>query len=317
MKPFDIALFKHFIEGKAMVTIYINLYKKYKHKRNPALIEDFLKEVLVEDACTTAFYWVANSNYGYDYWMDMQKQWMEFYNINKDNYTADDWWKLQGMSKILRTNWDAVKHWRQESRKETAIRMGIPLEKLGLDSDEKKNDVTVPTEHDFSDVPEYAANNGLNITNPQPIVEADAEEEKHNDEHVVDVLGGFNFVDLTPRRQLKPFEVSINRRNKKHSITFNQTLSKEIRERGGYEYAALMRNKAGDVVLMLNDAKGVAMLDGRADKEGGNCVINNKELVSRIAVFLDLKTDYVIANVKELQKTDDYVAYLVTNPSDK
>lgn len=188
---------------------------------------------------------------------------------------------------------------------------------LALILTKRKNDVTVPTEHDFSDVPEYAANNGLAITNPQPVVETEAEEENHDDEHVVDVLGEFNFVDLTPRRQLKPFEVSINRRNKKHSITFNQTLSKEIRERGGYEYAALMRNKAGDVVLMLNDAKGVAMLDGRADKEGGNCVINNKELVSRIAVFLDLKTDYVIANVKELQKTDDYVAYLVTNPSDK
>ena len=82
------------------------------------------------------------------------------------------------------------------------------------------------------------------------------------------VLGEFMFVDLTPRRQLKKDEISINRRNKKGSVTFNLPLSKEFRERGGYEYAALMRNKAGDVVLFLNDVNGVPMLDGNTS--GGN-----------------------------------------------
>lgn len=127
----------------------------------------------------------------------------------------------------------------------------------------------------------------------------------------LDIFGEFNFVDLTPRRQLKPDEISINRRNKKNSITFNQSVSKEVRERGGYEYAALMRNKSGDVAIILNDTKGVSMLDGRVDKEGGNAVINNKELVSRLVVFLDIKNDYAIVNIEEIKKTNDFVAYRV------
>jgi hypothetical protein len=110
---------------------------------------------------------------------------------------------------------------------------------------------------------------------------------------------------------LKPDEISINRRSKKNTITFNQSVSKEVRERGGYEYAALMRNKSGDVAIILNDTKGVSMLDGRADKEGGNAVINNKELVSRLVVFLDIKNDYAIVNIEEIKKTNDFVAYRV------
>ena len=128
-------------------------------------------------------------------------------------------------------------------------------------------------------------------------------------------------MDLRPSkndaRRLKDDEISINRRSDKGRITFNQFLSKEFKARGGYEYAALMRNKSGDVAIILNDTKGVPMLDGRVDKDGGNAVINNKELVSRLAVFLDIKNDYAIVNIEEIKKTNDFVAYRVFTNNNK
>ena len=194
----------------------------------------------------------------------------------------------------MRTNWDAVKHWKLENRATAATRMNITLpEKLAekeFFEELEKAEVQIPSDDDETKMHEDTGNGG-------------------GDD--LDIFGEFNFVDLTPHRQLKPDEISINRRNKKNSITFNQSVSKEVRERGGYEYAALMRNKSGDVAIILNDTKGVSMLDGRVDKKGGNAVINNKELISRLVVFLDIKNDYAIVNIEEIKKTNDFVAYRV------
>jgi len=207
-------------------------------------------------------------------------------------YSEDDekepWWHLHGRYKILRTNWDAVKHWKLENRATAATRMNITLpEKLAekeFFEELEKAEVQMPPDDDKTPTP------------------------KGDD---LDIFGEFNFVELTPCRKLKPDEISINRRNKKNTITFNQSVSKEVRERGSYKYAALMRNKSGDVAIILNDTNGVSVTDGRADKDNGNAVINNKELVSRLVVFLEIKNDYAIVNIEEIKKTNDFVAYRV------
>jgi len=317
MKPFEIALFKHFIEGKGMTTVYINQYRKNHWEQNPISIEEFLAKVDVSEVCTKAFYFISNSNYGYDYWSQMQLLWIEFLAANENNYGCDEWWKLQDQSKILRYNWDAAKYWRKESRYTTALRMGIDLKLLGL---EDKENTAPPTKLSEEYLRESTKDEILNrdfSAEKEASKKADAPAPADAMPDGGSVLGEFMFVDLTPRRQLKKDEISINRRNKKGSVTFNLPLSKEFCERGGYEYAALMRNKAGDVVLFLNDVNGVPMLDGNSSGGKGNSVINSIELVSRLFVLLNLNTDYAIVNIEEIKKTNDFVAYRVFTNNNK
>lgn len=327
MKPFEIALFKHFIEGKGMTTVYINQYRKNHWEQNPISIEEFLAKVDVSEVCTKAFYFIRNSNYGYDYWSQMQLLWIEFLAANENNYGCDEWWKLQDQSKILRYNWDAAKHWRKESRYTTALRMGIDLKLLGL---EDKENTAPPTklseeflrestrkevmERDFTkEKEESRVKKDEPKVDDAPKVETPTNEPKPTTES--NIFGKFEFMDLRPRkndaRRLKDDEISINRRSDKGRITFNQFLSKEFKARGGYEYAALMRNEKGEVVLLLNDTKGVPVLDGTSTRSNSNVTIGSKTMVEKLVTFLNIEHEYEIVRLVEIEKTEDYVAYLV------
>ena len=77
MKPYNVALFKHFIDSNGMTTVFISNFKNYHLKRNPKSIEEFLQQVSEDEVCLQAFYFVVNSRWGYDYWLDMQKKFME------------------------------------------------------------------------------------------------------------------------------------------------------------------------------------------------------------------------------------------------
>lgn len=327
MKPFEIALFKHFIEGKGMTTVYINQYRKNHWEQNPISIEEFLAKVDVSEVCTKAFYFIRNSNYGYDYWSQMQLLWIEFLAANENNYGCDEWWKLQDQSKILRYNWDAAKHWRKESRYTTALRMGIDLKLLGL---EDKENTAPPTklseeflrestrkevmERDFTKEKEESK-----IKKDEPKVDdapkVETPKNEPNQTTESNIFGKFEFMDLRPRkndaRRLKDDEISINRRSDKGRITFNQFLSKEFKARGGYEYAALMRNDKGEVVLLMNDTKGVPVFDGATTRSNSNVTIGSKTMVEKLVTFLNIEHDYEIVRLVEIEKTTDYVAYLV------
>lgn len=327
MKPFEIALFKHFIEGKGMTTVYINQYRKNHWEQNPISIEEFLAKVDVSEVCTKAFYFIRNSNYGYDYWSQMQLLWIEFLAANENNYGCDEWWKLQDQSKILRYNWDAAKHWRKESRYTTALRMGIDLKLLGL---EDKENTAPPTklseeflrestrkevmERDFTkEKEESRVTKDETKVDDAPKVETPTNEPKPTTES--NIFGKFEFMDLRPRkndaRRLKDDEISINRRSDKGRITFNQFLSKEFKARGGYEYAALMRNDRGEVVLLMNDTKGVPVVDGTSTRSNSNVTIGSKTMVEKLVTFLNIEHEYEIVRLVEIEKTTDYVAYLV------
>ena len=327
MKPFEIALFKHFIEGKGMTTVYINQYRKNHWEQNPISIEEFLAKVDVSEVCTKAFYFIRNSNYGYDYWSQMQLLWIEFLAANENNYGCDEWWKLQDQSKILRYNWDAAKHWRKESRYTTALRMGIDLKLLGL---EDKENTAPPTklseeflrestrkevmERDFTKKKEESrVKKDEPKVDDTPKVETPKNDPKPTTES--NIFGKFEFMDLRPRkndaRRLKDDEISINRRSDKGRITFNQFLSKEFKARGGYEYAALMRNDRGEVVLLMNDTKGVPVVDGTATRSNSNVTIGSKTMVEKLVTFLNIEHEYEIVRLVEIEKTADYVAYLV------
>ena len=242
-----------------------------------------------------AFYFKTNSRWGYDYWNEKQKRFLEYLDEHKDDAEQDTWYELKGLCKILRNNWD-TKHWKQESKFATAQRMGIELpEYLEHIKEEKKDD------------------------DEKELVDLETEQGKTISEYLKpekkSIFGEFDFIDIKPKshdsRRLKDDEISINTRGDRGRITFNQKLSKEIKDRGGYEYAAIMKNKRGDILIILNDEKGVTVQDGNSRKNG-NVSISSKVLVEKIVLYMDITNDYEIVNVKEVEKTSDYVAYLLT-----
>ena len=313
MKPFEVALFKNFIESKGMVTVYINTYRKRHHKTNPISIEEFLATADVNDVCTHAFYFVTNERWGYDYWTQMQKEWLEFLKANEGNYSADEWWKMNGITKILRYNWDAAKHWRQEKRLTAAIRLGIDLSLLGLAGKENKEPPTKMSE-------EYIREKGLEeFEKAKSKTESECKTHdliEFTDDDEEDLLRDFMDIELKPkaneRRILKDNEASVNTRNNSFRFTFNQKISADVKARGGYEYASLLRNNHGDVIIKLNDEKGVPVQDGSRSRKKSNVVIHSRALVGKLVDFLGVEREYNIVNVKEVAKTNDFVAYLVT-----
>lgn len=313
MKPFEVALFKHFIESKGMVTVYINTYRKRHHKTNPISIEEFLSTADVNEVCSHAFYFVTNERWGYDYWTQMQKEWLEFLKANEGNYSADEWWKMNGITKILRYNWDAAKHWRQEKRLTAAIRLGIDLSLLGLAGKENKEPPTKMSE-------EYIREKGLEEFEKSK-AKPESECKTHDlieftDDDEEDLLRDFMDIELKPkaneRRILKDNEASVNTRNNSFRFTFNQKISADVKARGGYEYASLLRNNHGDVIIKLNDEKGVPVQDGSRSRKKSNVVIHSRALVGKLVDFLGVEREYNIVNVKEVAKNNDFVAYLVT-----
>ena len=313
MKPFEVALFKHFIESKGMVTVYINTYRKRHHKTNPISIEEFLATADVNEVCSHAFYFVTNERWGYDYWTQMQKEWLEFLKANEGNYSADEWWKMKGITKILRYNWDAAKHWRQEKRLTAAIRLGIDLSLLGIAGKENKEPPTKMSE-------EYIREKGLEEFEKAK-AKPESECKTHDlieftDDEEDDLLRDFMDIELKPkaneRRILKDNEASVNTRNNSFRFTFNQKISADVKARGGYEYASLLRNNHGDVIIKLNDEKGVPVQDGSRSRKKSNVVIHSRALVGKLVDFLGVEREYNIVNVKEVAKTNDFVAYLVT-----
>ena len=296
-----------------MVTVYINTYRKRHHKTNPISIEEFLATADVNEVCSHAFYFVTNERWGYDYWTQMQKEWLEFLKANEGNYSADEWWKMKGITKILRYNWDAAKHWRQEKRLTAAIRLGIDLSLLGIAGKENKEPPTKMSE-------EYIREKGLEEFEKSK-AKQESECKTHDlieftDDDEEDLLGDFVDIELKPkaneRRILKDNEASVNTRNNSFRFTFNQKISADVKSRGGYEYASLLRNNHGDVIIKLNDEKGVPVQDGSRSRKKSNVVIHSRALVGKLVDFLGVEREYNIVNVKEVAKTNDFVAYLVT-----
>lgn len=283
MTLIEIAMFKNFVKDRGMDELFINLYVKYRLKQNPLSIEAYLVQADAANVMLSAFYWLTNSHFGYDFWQDFQKRW-DRYRVEKlGEYPMCDIRNFKGKGKVLRHNWDSPHFWKTEARVDSAERYGVIL-----DANEIKR---IENEYKRQNIDKKVVNN-----------------EKP------DVLKDFELVDIRRKKtnRLGDDEISLNTKTK-FNISFNQTTTKELQKRGGYEYAALRVNKKGEVCLFLNDETGVPMLDGKR-KDGGNenATINSKALCVRIKELLGVEEGYVTLKIKEISKTDDYVAYLLT-----
>ena len=306
-----------------MVTVWVNMYRKNHLKDNPISVEEYLKNANPETVCMKAFRFYVNSDYGFDYWSKMQRLWMEFLASNANNYTSEEWYNLTGMSKILRTNWDAAKHWREETKLTAAKRLGIDLSLIGMTDNEKQDDETRLSEEYLREKTRKEMKLMKDDEHDADLIDfsdTDDQTERLDIKTYIkgkdtSIFGEFVFLDLhekpSARRRLKDDEVSVNTRSDKARITFNQKITNEIKQRGGYEYAALLKNKKGEVALILNDEKGVTLQDG-AKRENSNAMISSKALVEKVVTFLDITKEYEIIKATEVERTKDYVAYILT-----
>lgn len=291
----EIAMLKAFVKDRGMDEMFISLYTKYKLKENPISIEEYLQKVDASNVFVSAFYWIINSRFGYDYWQEFQRKW-DRYRVEKINeYPMDDIRNFRGRGKSLRCNWDNPKFWHTQGRIDTAERYGMELsveelEKIAQEYDRVGYNSQTKT-YDGLGKDLRLANKKLSEIDP---------------------LCEFELAELPSKkagaRRLMDDEISYNVKNKGWRLTFNQKTSKSIKARGGYEYATIGRNKKGDVMLMLNDANGVPMQNSTKE----NATIGSKVLCEKLAEYLNINERYVVLKIKEIAKTNDYVAYLVT-----
>lgn len=295
----EIAMLKAFVKDRGMDEMFISLYTKYKLKENPISIEEYLQKVDASNVFVSAFYWITNSRFGYDYWQEFQRKW-DRYRVEKINeYPMDDIRNFRGRGKSLRCNWDDPKFWHTQGRIDTAERYGMELSVEELEKIAKEYDRVGYN----SQIKTYdGLGKDLRLANKKL---------SEIDNKTTDPLCEFELEELPPKvgaRRLMDDEISYNVKNKGWRLTFNQKTSKSIKARGGYEYATIGRNKKGDIMLMLNDANGVPMQNSMKE----NATISSKFLCEKLAEYLNIGEQYVVLKIKEIAKTNDYVAYLIT-----
>jgi hypothetical protein len=143
MTPVQIAYFKHFLFDRGIQAIYISMYRKNRIKGgpggdkegNPESLEQFLQEQPPFRVLMHAFYFQAGSNFGYDYWKDINSKWRKYLELNEDNPQNDKVVVLKGSFAILRQNWDRPQYWKTETMEATYARMHMepPLKDVDLE----------------------------------------------------------------------------------------------------------------------------------------------------------------------------------------
>lgn len=294
MKPYEVAMFKKFLENMGVDTVYINMYRKNKVIGNPESLEKFLYTTPTNEVCTKAFYFIANSDYGYDYWTNAGKKFLEYVTDEWDEDHANDWWRMRGSRrKLLKKNYDAIEFWKYESRTAARQRIAEMMPEYAClleDEKEKGKDVL-----DSIVIPEKSES---------IIVAGKKHEEKK------DFLSEFEFVGMDkPTARLKRDEVRVNTRNRRWNICINKDETDKIRNIGRFKCVALMKRKDGQLALFFNNINGCNVSDNERD---ANININSKELVTSIKSHLEEKSNFFVLKIKEIAHTDEYIAYLLS-----
>lgn len=136
MTPVQIAYFKHFLYDAGVNRMYVYRYRHFRIKGgpegdengNPESLEQFFMEQPHFRVIMKAFYFEINSQYGHDFWHEVNKKWLKYWELHEDNINNPNYINLKGSFSILRQNWDKPQFWKSEnldSLEETYKRMGI------------------------------------------------------------------------------------------------------------------------------------------------------------------------------------------------
>ena len=266
----EIAMFKHFCEGHAITKLYVSTYRNQVGRtNNPASIEAFLSNVEPHLVIKGAIkYYAIKSAFGFDWWDGKNKLWLEYMEEQSMNggYTPEQEKNLFGLYKILCQNWDAPKFWERERVEVAKKRLGLVNPDCGQDESERELEVYAP------------------------------QEEKDDSDEL-------EFFDLGKKKPsvgiLKDNEVTLNCRNDKFSLTFNQKYTSILRNRK-YQKCDLARTKSGDIVLYLNSERGVNIYRGER-----NVSINSKNLCQCLKTLLNVSEDYRALHIEQIEDTGD------------
>lgn len=290
----EIAIFKRFIGNHELRRNFIAKYRKsIGMTHNPESIEKYLSNVEPTKVITSAVkHFITNEAMGYDFWQSVNESWLQYLEKMRASHTIEQYSpdELRGYFSVLRENWDKDKPWVYDPIAVAQLRYGIiTTEEAGITTDDKKE------EQSPADVPE-------------------ADFGKETDEQP-DPLADFDFFEPQDRQwtKLNRGDASINFRSGSFKITFNKYDSEDAASRN-IACAKVSKSKStGDICLvfakegMLQNASRVTYASN--GRTGKNLTVNSKDICVKLHALLNLKQDYTVLCVEQLQSTPDYLIY--------
>jgi hypothetical protein len=229
---------------------------------------------------------------GYDFWQSVNESWLQYLEKMRASHTIEQYSpdELRGYFSVLRENWDKDKPWVYDPIAVAQLRYGIiNPEEAGITTDDKKEELAT------ADVPE-------------------ADFGKETDEQP-DPLADFDFFEPQDRQwtKLNRGDASINFRSGSFKITFNKYDTEDAASRN-IACAKVSKSKStGDICLvfakegMLQNASRVTYASN--GRTGKNLTVNSKDICVKLHTLLNLKQDYTVLCVEQLQSTPDYLIY--------
>ena len=295
MTPIQIAYFKHFLYDKGIQRIYISLYRSKRIKGgpegdisgNPVSLEQFFSEQPYFRVIMNAFYFTTGSQYGYDYWKEINKQWMKYWDMNENNFSNEKYSILGGTFGILRQNWDSKEYWKPETKEQTYKRMGIE---------------PPPGFNTYNENLSQGTEEKVSEENPNSLLEDK------------DLLEGFTAVSNVEYygngRKIKDNRVTINRRNNGYRITFSMTTSKKLIKKNYAFMGLLTNNETQEIALVFNNTIGCRVV---TKNKNSNIVINSRNIVEHIHNFygLDKNEDYYVLEITGTEEKADKTVFIL------
>lgn len=356
MTPVQIAYFKHFLYDAGVNRMYVYRYRHFRIKGgsegdengNPESLEQFFMEQPHFRVIMKAFYFEMNSQYGHDFWHEVNKKWLKYWELHEDNINNPNYVNLKGSFSILRQNWDKPQFWKSEnldSPEETYKRMGIeppiPLDSASTLCKFKVGDIIQSHISDEVQTITAITAEGYELEDGG-IVEFDKEkywmkidekadaidEEKETLPDVDDFSGVPEYDDdleffevssgsRSKSTRLKANQASLNFRSNSNKLSFNQEATKKIKK-NGYKYVRLAKNKQGDIVVQLHKQELPVpnpvnvCFNTNSDGRTVNACINSKDLCGKLKTLLNLTGDYFVLKIEELYMDYEKANYKIS-----
>ena len=355
MTPVQIAYFKHFLYDTGVNRMYVYRYRHFRIKPegempgNPESIEQFFLEQPYFRVVMKAFYIEMNSQYGYDFWKEIDHKWKKYWEMHEDNINNQGYIMLKGNFGVLRQNWDKPAFWRKENletNEETYKRMNIeppiPEEASATLCKFKVGDIIqshiseevqtitniLPEGYELEDggIVEFDKEkywmkidekpNSIDIEDEETDTNdfsevSEADEPKKNDGSL---LEGFSLIDTGNNHgtKMKPNTVSVNLRNGGYRVTFSSKKSDELRKHG-YKFVKFLTNsQTREIALIFNNQSGCAVsIKKKTDGDTRNITINSKDIAEHIHRFYGMKkvNDYFTLEITATINQDTNTIY--------
>ena len=336
--------------------MYVYRYRHFRIKGgpegdengNPESLEQFFMEQPHFRVIMKAFYFEMNSQYGHDFWHEVNKKWLKYWEIHQDNINNPNYINLKGSFSILRQNWDKPQFWKSEnldSPEETYKRMGIeppiPLDSASTLCKFKVRDIIQSHISDEVQTITAITAEGYELEDGG-IVEFDKEkywmkidekpdtieEEKETLPDVDDFSGVPEYDDdleffevssgsRSKSTRLKANQASLNFRSNSNKLSFNQEATKKIKK-NDYKYVRLAKNKQGDIVVQLHKQELPVpnpvnvTFNTNSDGRTVNACINSKDLCGKLKTLLNLTGDYFVLKIEELYMDYEKANYKIS-----